>query len=135
MTRDEVKQLLRRPRQITNAIQRKKEQADALKASLLPQGIRYDTDRVQTSPSDRMADVMAEIDRLEREIRELAEEKPRAISETIYFIEKLDDRQAEVMTLYFVSERKVRQIARQLHYSEQNIYKIMQRGFDALLKE
>ena len=135
MTREEVKTLLRRPRSITNAIQRKKEQADALKASLLPMGIRYDSDRVMTSPTDRMADVMAEIDRLEREIRELAEEKPRAVRESIYFIEKLSDQQAEVMTLYFVAEKKVRQIARQLHYSEQNVYKIIQRGFTELMKE
>ena len=37
--------------------------------SLLPRGIRYDTDKVQTSPSDQMLEVAAKLDALERKMQ------------------------------------------------------------------
>ena len=39
-----------------------------LQLSLLPSGIRYDTDKVQTSPSDKMLEVTAKVDALERQM-------------------------------------------------------------------
>lgn len=40
-----------------------------LQLSLLPSGIRYDSDRVQTSPSDKMIEVAAKVDALERQMQ------------------------------------------------------------------
>lgn len=40
-----------------------------LQLSLLPSGIRYDTDKVQTSPSDKMIEVAAKVDALERQMQ------------------------------------------------------------------
>lgn len=40
-----------------------------LQMSLLPRGIRYDTDKVQTSPSDQMLEVAAKLDALERKMQ------------------------------------------------------------------
>lgn len=40
-----------------------------LEMSLLPRGIRYDTDKVQTSPSDQMLEVAAKLDALERKMQ------------------------------------------------------------------
>ena len=40
-----------------------------LQMSLLPRGIRYDTDKVQTSPPDQMLEVAAKIDALERKMQ------------------------------------------------------------------
>ena len=45
-----------------------------LEFSLLPSGIRYDSDRVQTSPSDRMLETVAKIDALERRMRKKLEQ-------------------------------------------------------------
>lgn len=44
-----------------------------LEFSLLPSGIRYDSDRVQTSPSDRMLETAAKIDALERRMKKKLE--------------------------------------------------------------
>ena len=41
-----------------------------LELSLLPSGIRYDTERVQTSPTDRMLEIAAKCDALERKMQE-----------------------------------------------------------------
>lgn len=40
-----------------------------LQLSLLPRGIRYDSDKVQTSPSDQMLEVAAKVDALERKMQ------------------------------------------------------------------
>ena len=40
-----------------------------LELSLLPRGIRYDSDKVQTSPSDQMLEVAAKRDALERKMQ------------------------------------------------------------------
>lgn len=54
-----------------------------LQLSLLPRGFRYDTDRVQTSPSDQMLEVAAKLDGLERkmqkQLRRLNEDMVRAM--------------------------------------------------------
>ena len=40
-----------------------------LQMSLLPSGIRYDKDKVQTSPSDQMLEIAAKVDDLERKMQ------------------------------------------------------------------
>ena len=40
-----------------------------LQLSLLPRGIRYDRDKVQTSPSDQMLEVASKVDALERKMQ------------------------------------------------------------------
>lgn len=40
-----------------------------LELSLLPRGIRYDRDKIQTSPSDQMIEVASKIDELERKMQ------------------------------------------------------------------
>ena len=47
-------------------IRRKETQRDELRACLLPGAIRYDRDRVQSTPTDKMADVIARVDELDR---------------------------------------------------------------------
>lgn len=42
---------------------------EELRLSLLPSGIRYDSDKVQTSPSDKMIEVAAKVDALERRMQ------------------------------------------------------------------
>lgn len=57
-------------------IRRKETQRDELRACLLPGAVRYDRDKVQSTPTDKMSDVMARVDELDREIEQLRREKP-----------------------------------------------------------
>ena len=45
-----------------------REQIEELKMSLLPGAIRYDKDKVQTSPDDQMSAVMEKVDDYERKL-------------------------------------------------------------------
>ena len=52
---------------------------DSLKSCLLPGAVRYDLDKVQTSPEDRFSLVMAEVADLDSTIQELKRAKAEAI--------------------------------------------------------
>ena len=68
MTLDETYDFLMQIRRKGIIIRRKETQRDELRACLLPGAIRYDRDRVQSTPTDKMADVIARVDELDREI-------------------------------------------------------------------
>ena len=81
-----------------------KERIDTEYNSLLPSGIRYDTDKVQTSPEDHMTKTMAEIDDhmriLSDRLSHLLTRKRRA-EKIIGTLE--DSRQRQALTLYFLT--------------------------------
>ena len=58
---------IRAKRSLLNTLELEREQ---LRLSLLPSGIRYDTDRVQTSPTDRMLETAAELSDLDQKIND-----------------------------------------------------------------
>ena len=75
MTLDETYDFLMQIRRKEIIIRRKETQRDELRACLLPGAIRYDRDRVQSTPTDKMADVIVRVDELDREIEQLRREK------------------------------------------------------------
>ena len=50
---------------------RLKAKHDELESCLLPAAIRYDKDKVMTSPEDQMSKIVAEVNELEKEVNEL----------------------------------------------------------------
>ena len=121
------------PRELERTISRLAMVRDELEASLLPGGIRYDTDRVQTSPEDRLPDVIGRIVELEDQIESLQAEKARAIMRISEAIEQLEDGgQKSVLTAYYIRRMPMRKIAESLNYSEQWAYKTRRIGVRAL---
>lgn len=115
-----------------NILLRKREQ---LYSSLLPAGIRYDGDRVQTTPEDRMLERMPEIAELDKkisqQIRRLARRKAKAMG----MINKLQDsKQRQVLTLYYLDNRRLpwREVAKAIDYSEERTYAIAREGMAML---
>ena len=100
-----------------------------LGSKLLPSGIRYDTDRVQTSPSDRMPEIMGEIEKVQQEIDQLKGRLISEITEVGAVIDNLsNDNEKTVLKMYFLSLADVSEIARTMHYTEDGIYTIRRRG-------
>lgn len=124
---------LLRLKEIDRQLERKVMQAEALKASLLPRAIRYDGDKVQTSPRDYVLEVMAKIDELNAEINALSAKKTEYILQAIAEVERIPgELEKEILTAYYIKGERVRHIARRMHYSREGIYKILQRGIDKL---
>lgn len=110
-------------------IRRKETQRDELRACLLPGAVRYDRDKVQTTPTDKMSDVMARVDELDREIEQLRREKASLIIEIGDAIERLeDDNEKTVLTEFYIARAPMTQAADAINYSVRRAYDFRKRG-------
>lgn len=110
-------------------IRRKEIQRDELRACLLPGAVRYDRDKVQSTPTDKMSDVMARVDELDREIEQLRREKATLVIEISDAIEKLeDDNEKTVLTEFYIARAPMTQAADAINYSVRRAYDFRKRG-------
>lgn len=110
-------------------IRRKETQRDELRACLLPGAVRYDRDKVQSTPTDKMSDVMARVDELDREIEQLRCEKATLVIEISDAIEKLeDDNEKTVLTEFYIARAPMTQAADAINYSVRRAYDLRKRG-------
>lgn len=116
---------------IGKEIIRKVNKLDTLRGCLMPGGVAYDRDKVQTSPKDRMADVTAEIVALEDEIARLKLHKAIMIIEIYNVIEQLpDESERTILNCYFIGGESITQVAGKVNYSRSGAYYILNRGIE-----
>lgn len=117
MTLDETYDFLMQIRRKEIIIRRKETQRDELRACLLPGAIRYDRDRVQSTPTDKMADVIVRVDELDREIEQLRREKASLVIEISDAIETLeDDNEKTVLTEFYIARAPMTEVANAINY-------------------
>lgn len=116
-------------RKIGIIIRRKEAQRDELRACLLPGAIRYDCDRVQTTPEDKMSGVLVRVDELEREIEGLRREKAALIIEISDAIEKLNsEKEKTVLTEFYIAREPMSRVAESIGYSVRQAYRFRGAG-------
>lgn len=114
---------------------RLKAKHDELESCLLPAAIRYDKDKVQTSPEDPMGKIVAEIVELEKEMKLLQVKKSERITEIDREISRLaSDEQRTALTMRYINRVPVTEIAEAMGYAEPTIYKLMNQGGDIIAK-
>jgi len=114
---------------------RVKAKHDELESCLLPGAIRYDRDKVQTSPDDIMGKILAEVNELEQRMEQLQVAKSKRIEEIYTIINSLQsDEERTVLTMRFISRIPVTEIAEAMGYAEPTIYKFMNQGSEEILK-
>lgn len=129
----ETYEYLGRLRSLEQQIRRLVLQRDELQSCLLPKAIRYDLDKVQSSPDDVMGEIAAMVGDLDREIQKLRERKARLIVETTHAIGLLDDESERlVLTAYYVSRMTIREIAEEIMYSKSQTYRLYRSGIEHL---
>ena len=117
------------PRRIADAIWRKDLRRRELRSCLLPSGIAYDKDPVQTSPEDSMARIMAEVDELDQQIDTLRRSMAMEILRISRVIDQMDDpREATVLDAYYLGRKSMQEIADHLHYSTRHVYRLRDDG-------
>ena len=117
------------PRRISDEIWRKDLRRQELRSCLLPSGITYDRDRVQTSPEDSMARIMAEVDELDQQIDTLRRSMAMEILRISRVIDRMEDpREATVLDAYYLGRKSMQEIAEHLHYSERHVYRLRSEG-------
>lgn len=135
MTINQTYDYLLQIKKIEAEIKNKELQRDTLRSCLLPSGIRYDLDRVQTSPEDQLAAIEARIVDLEKEIRELSHHKQRmlvTITNSIYNLK--DDSEKTVLLSYYIGRKKIETIAEEMPCSVRNAFYIKRKAVSHLAK-
>lgn len=130
-----VKGELYRIRNTQKEINELKQRIDEEYYSLLPQAIRYDLDKAQTSPQDRMPDVMGRIDEHTRIMCDRLSHLLVRKQWAEHLINKLEDtRQRQVLDLYFLSVERMtmKKIADKMGYSEQQTFRYYSEGLKNL---
>jgi len=114
---------------------RLKAKHDELESCLLPAAIRYDKDKVQTSPEDAISKIVAEISVLEHKMDEVQIMKSQRIEEIDKNLQSLaSDEERTALTMRFINRVPVREIAIQMGYAEPTIYKFMNQGADHIMQ-
>ena len=114
---------------------RLKAKHDELESCLLPAAIRYDKDKVQTSPEDPMGKIVAEVLELEKEMKLIQFKKSERITEIDKQISYLaSDEQRTALTMRYINRIPVSEIAEAMGYAEPTIYKLMNQGGEIIAK-
>lgn len=114
---------------------------EELRASLLPQAIRYDKDRVQTSPEDSFSARVAQIADYERMLCDKLTRLIKRQEEAQRMIDVLPDpKERRILSLYFLSGKRMRMtdVAKDMGYSFSRIKQLKRQGLeeiDEMLKD
>lgn len=133
MTKYEVYEWLNRPTKLTYDIKAKIRLAEEIRSGLLPTAIRYDKDKIVTSygtNADPMAEIMARVEAIQKEIAELQLQRAIAMIELEEVFSKLDKDERTVMSRYYVSRKKIEEIHREVPCSTRWAYKLRERGIE-----
>lgn len=133
MTED-VYQFLIRSKRTASRIGWKKEQMRDLELQMLPAGIRYDKDKVQSSPEDPMAKYAVRMDELQGELQALQSQYMKEQQQIVEAIDQLeDDREQSVLVFRFISSLKWEEIEDRMHCSESSVFRAYRRGAEHMI--
>ena len=95
--------------------------------------IRYDVDRVQTSPDgDRMADIISGIVGAEEKLHDKIRDLMKQEDEARQLLIQLREKQERVLVLHYFNDLKWDDVAEQTGYSLSRVYEIKNDGLNEL---
>lgn len=107
---------------------------DELESCLLPGAIRYDKDKVMSSPEDAVSKICSEIADLETMMAKVQIAKAKRIEAIERCISALDsEEERTALTLRFINRKPVSEIALAMGFSEPSIYRFMNEGSKHLI--
>ena len=129
-----VYDILTKPKVIRAQIRKAEAEREGLRLSMLPPAIRYDIDKVQTSPQDPFVQYAARFEEIERRIALLQIDYLNAQDDVVSLANKLEEPQSTIITLRFVSGMDFNEISKSIHMSERNMFRHYRKGTEELNK-
>lgn len=130
---DELYNILMEPERLARQIKRKKLEIEAIEAAVYPAGIRYDRDKVQTSPrDDQIPSVLAKAEPLQKELDRLIAQHAEAVTARSSLLDKIDPEEAEVVLAKLSKNQTMDELAERFHYSRRQFDRIYHRGINNL---
>ena len=132
----DAKEYLRRPNRILGDIIIQREKAETLRENVLPKGVSYDKEKVQSVAGDKMANYAARLEEIEGKLEELTEEYYQAINDierVIYLVDNEDAR--EVLAKRYIARKPWIKIETEMEYmSIATVYRAHKTGLRAVTK-
>lgn len=119
---EEVYRLLYKPRNICIQLRRAEGELEGLRFSLYPSAIRYDKDKVMSSPSDPMPVYAARVDELLTEIKELQIAYIKAQQDILEAIKPLNQLEQEILMKRYLSHKSWNEIILDLSRSKSCVF-------------
>ena len=133
MELDEGYRWLSRPRAVESKIRRLENKINELRTCLEPNAIRYDLDKVNSSPDDAVSKIFAEIDEAERMCHELRLQKAAYIFEITEAIDKIpNETQKDVLYEFYIARRTMPEVSQELSYDLSWCYKQRKAGIKSI---
>lgn len=130
---EELYKTLRKPKDLVYRIKSNNAEIAQLKSLLFPGGIRYDQERVKSSPDDKMQKFFAEIDEKERENENMMSALFIAVRDVRELVDKLDDdKQKSVLLMRYNACLGYEEIAERLNYSLRHTLRIYKESIKEL---
>ena len=111
-----------------------REQIEDLRLSLLPSGITYDKEKVQTSPEDTVMETFARLDEIEGELKRIVTklyEARVAITNRAYI---LPPKERQIILRYYVDCWTVSQVSDELQITERHAFRLKENAISMLCK-
>lgn len=135
MNRLELFRALHRVDDISTALKCLQMRIEKLEGCLQGRAIRYDVDKVQTSPKDPVAEVMGDLEALLKKQTKLQIDLTRAVAHTADLLDKLtDNKQLLVMHYRYMQGASWANIADLVGVSERHVYRLHDKAIDYLCK-
>ncbi len=119
-----INKLLNRPEIIKQKILQCTYEINGLRDRLMPGSMEYGKIKVQITTSDKLPEIAAKIDELERRLKQLQKEKAKAINDIKKAALKLPEKQKTVILGLYVANKSVPEISAEMNYSQRSIYNI-----------
>jgi DNA-directed RNA polymerase specialized sigma subunit len=135
MTRQEVFKILNAVNNLDADLQIVRIQIERMESTLQGHAIRYDIDKVQTSPSDKVADVIADMEKLLDKRDRLQHEIIAAMDESAALIARLTDNKHRLVLHYrYTAGLPWAQVAAHVGYDERHTRRLRDEAVDILVK-
>lgn len=121
---DRLHTMLTKPGRIRARIKEEELRKERLYYSLLPSGIRYDAEKVKSSPRDPMPAYIAEAEEIDELIRSLKDMLREAENEILSAIVVLDVTEALIIRYRYVDGLSWEKVAREVNYSRRHMFRI-----------
>lgn len=122
---DKLYHILTEPKRIKSKIKRISERIEDTRLMMLPSGIRYDMDKIISSPSDQMLKFAEKLDELDKEKQKLTKEYFEARDYLFELVDNLsDETKKDIIQNHFILNKKFYQIAERIQYSEAQTYRL-----------
>lgn len=135
MTRGELYKRLNKVRDLDVDLRIVGMKIERLEGCLQGHAIRYDSDKVQTSPADPVAEVMGDLEILLKQQDRLRVAMTRAVADVADLIGHLsDNRQTLILHYRYTAGLPWPIVADRVHLSERHVYRLHDAAIDWLCK-